>query len=173
MSSLSNESEILHRVNRILGSGRRQRKPKGGAVVNKVSDYEGGRKKARKPRGGAVVNKVSDYEGGAFNPLSAIIGMMNPLGLLGMAGNGRRQRKPRGGAVVNKVSDYEGGGMTGLFDWLGPLNMLGLGKMKKPKRAPTARGMAVSKLMREKGMTLGEASKYLKQHGGARYTAVM
>nr|WPF46804.1 MAG: hypothetical protein [Lake Baikal virophage 12] len=38
------------------------------------------------------------------------------------------------------------------------------GKMKKP-RAPTARGAMVSKLMKEQGMSLGEASRYIKQHG--------
>ena len=162
MSNLSNESEILHRVNKLLGSG----------VVRKVSDFEGG--KRRKPRGAGVVEKVSNFEGGAFNPLSAIMGMMNPLSLLGMAGNGRRGKMTRGAGVVSKVSNFEGGGMTGLFDWLGPLNMLGLGKkMKKPKRAPTARGLAVSKLMKEKGLSLGQASKYLKQHGGSRMSATM
>jgi len=35
----------------------------------------------------------------------------------------------------------------------------------KPKRAPSARNAAISKLMREKGMTLGEASKHIKEHG--------
>jgi len=35
----------------------------------------------------------------------------------------------------------------------------------KAKRAPSARNVAISKLMREKGMTLGEASKYIKTHG--------
>ena len=46
------------------------------------------------------------------------------------------------------------------------------GRKKKTKRAPAsasdarrARGAMVSKLMREKGMTLGEASKFIKEHG--------
>ena len=34
----------------------------------------------------------------------------------------------------------------------------------KKKRAPTARGQMVAKVMREKGMSLGEASKYVKAH---------
>lgn len=33
------------------------------------------------------------------------------------------------------------------------------------KRAPTARGEMIKKLMREHGMKLGEASSYIKQHG--------
>lgn len=40
----------------------------------------------------------------------------------------------------------------------------GMMKMKKA-RAPTARGAMVSKLMKENGMSLGEASRYIKQHG--------
>jgi len=36
--------------------------------------------------------------------------------------------------------------------------------MGKQKRAPTARGLMVKKLMKEKGMSLGEASKYIKEH---------
>jgi len=36
--------------------------------------------------------------------------------------------------------------------------------MGKQKRAPTERGMMVKKLMKEKGMSLGAASKYIKEH---------
>ena len=48
----------------------------------------------------------------------------------------------------------------------GLAGMFGLGKEKK-KRAPSARNQAIAKLMREKGMSLGQASSYLKQHGSA------
>jgi len=41
----------------------------------------------------------------------------------------------------------------------------GMMKMKKEKRPPTARGAMVSRLMKEQGMSLGEASRYIKQHG--------
>lgn len=48
----------------------------------------------------------------------------------------------------------------------------GGGRKKKAKRAPAsasdarrARGAMVSKLMKEEGMTLGQASKYIKEHG--------
>jgi hypothetical protein len=131
-----------------------------------------------------VVQKVSKYEGGAFNPLSAIMGMMNPLSMLGSLsgiGNGKRKRQAKGAGVVQKVSDYEGGGvvekvsdyqggagLTGLFDWLGPLNMLGLGKKPKKKREPTARGLKVAELMRKEGLTLGQASKKIKQMGAGK-----
>ena len=36
----------------------------------------------------------------------------------------------------------------------------------KKKRAPSARNQMISKLMKEKGMSLPEASRYLKEHGG-------
>lgn len=37
----------------------------------------------------------------------------------------------------------------------------------KKARKPSARGAMISKLMKEKGMTLGQASKYLKENGSA------
>lgn len=43
----------------------------------------------------------------------------------------------------------------------------GGGRAGGAKRKPSARGMMVSKLMKEKGMTLPEASRYLKEHGSA------
>lgn len=57
-------------------------------------------------------------------------------------------------------------------------NTVGMGKLtihhggaapKAPKRtrAPSQRNMMISKLMKEKGMTLPEASRYLKEHGSA------
>jgi hypothetical protein len=52
------------------------------------------------------------------------------------------------------------------------MGMAGAGKLTiahgegKPKRS-NARGQMISKLMKEKGMTLPEASRYLKDHGAA------
>lgn len=58
-------------------------------------------------------------------------------------------------------------------------NTVGMGKLTithggashmdggKKKRAPSARNMAIAKLMKEKGMSLPEASAYLKKHGSA------
>lgn len=39
------------------------------------------------------------------------------------------------------------------------------GGAAKPKRAPNARAQAMGKLMREKKMSMAEASRYLKEHG--------
>jgi hypothetical protein len=65
--------------------------------------------------------------------------------------------------------DYRGAGIiSGLNIPIisGLAGMFGLGKEKK-KRAPSARNQAIAKLMREKGMSLGQASSYLKQHGSS------
>jgi hypothetical protein len=36
---------------------------------------------------------------------------------------------------------------------------------ERKKRAPTAHSLAVKRVMKEHGMKLGEASKYVKMHG--------
>jgi hypothetical protein len=156
------------------------RKYKGGGVVNSNRHYEGAGpigdtfgvpkgvfnwfglgKKPRKSKGCGVVNSVAKYEGGAgMNPMSMAMSMFNPLAMLGGLGSGQM-----GGGVVNSQANYEGGGIgdsMGVPRWI---NWFGIGKKPKTKRAPSARGQKISKLMKEKGMTLGEASKYLKQHG--------
>ena len=164
----------------------------GGGVVNSNRHYEGagpigdafgvpkgvfnwfglGKKRGRKPKGCGVVNSVAKYEGGQMNPLSMAMSMFNPLAMLGSMGRGQMGGgvvnslgKYEGGGVVNSMANYEGGGIgdkMGVPRWM---NWFGIGKKPKTKRAPSARGQKISKLMKEKGMTLGEASKYLKQHG--------
>jgi hypothetical protein len=54
------------------------------------------------------------------------------------------------------------GGAPGMS---GGAHCVGGKKTRAPSEARKARGAMVSKLMREKGMTLGEASKYIKEHG--------
>jgi hypothetical protein len=162
----SKEHSIRARVRDLIGSG-----------------LLGGAPKRRAKKGGAVVNSLRNYEGGAgFNPMSMLSGMFNPMSMLsgmmpGMGSGVRKQRIRRGGGVVNSLADYEGGGVVnsladyeggGIGDSLGIprwINWFGIGKKPKSKRAPSARGQMISKLMREKGMSLGEASKYLKQQG--------
>ena len=43
-------------------------------------------------------------------------------------------------------------------------DLFGMGKMKRTRK-PSARGEVVKQVMREHGMNLGQASKYVKQHG--------
>jgi hypothetical protein len=158
----SKENDIRNRVKDLIGSG-----------------LLGGRR--RGPRGGGVVNSVRDVEGGMFNPLSMLTGMFNPMsmlsGMMPKMGQGKRRTK-RGAGVVNSLADYRGAGVTnsvadyrgaGIGDSLGIprwINWFGIGKKPRAKRGPSARGQKISQLMKSKGMTLGEASKYLKQHGG-------
>jgi hypothetical protein len=65
---------------------------------------------------------------------------------------------------------------NGIFDWIkdnilpiaqtvAPFAKLALGVGKKTKRAPSERNKMISQLMKEHGMTLPEASSYLKQNG--------
>jgi hypothetical protein len=71
---------------------------------------------------------------------------------------------------MGKHSQMEGGGpisSLGIPLISNIAGIFGLGKEKKAKRAPSARNQAIAKLMREKHMSLGEASAYLKKHGSA------
>jgi hypothetical protein len=64
----------------------------------------------------------------------------------------------RANFLINIEKSKHGKGMSGGF---GTGAYEGQGKMDKRK----ARGAMISKLMKEKGMSLAEASKYIKQHG--------
>jgi len=81
----------------------------------------------------------------------------------GRAGGGRSGGGAAGGAMCGKgqLTISHGEGMVGK----GQLSITH-GEGKK-KRAPSQRNQMIAKLMKEKGMTLGEASKHLKQHGSA------
>ena len=94
----------------------------------------------------------------------------NSVGM-GRAGAGRAGAGMAGAS--NGTMDGEGfisnlgipivSGLAGLF---------GLGKQKKARAskatgARSARGAMISKLMKEQGMSLGEASRYIKEHGSA------
>jgi hypothetical protein len=102
---------------------------------------------------------------------------------MGRAGAGRagagRAGAGRAGAGMAGASNgtMEGEGFLG--DLLGGIPILGsvvkgigLGKGEKKAKASkatgarSARGAMVSKLMKEQGMSLGEASRYIKEHGG-------
>jgi len=66
------------------------------------------------------------------------------------------------GAYEGSAAPGVSGGAPGLS---GGAHVVGGKKTRAPSAARKARGAMVSKLMREKGMTLGEASKYIKEHG--------
>jgi hypothetical protein len=52
--------------------------------------------------------------------------------------------------------EHEGNGRSG-----------GRKAMPKEAKKSSQRGQMISRLMKEHGMTLGQASKHLKEHGGA------
>jgi len=87
-----------------------------------------------------------------------------------MAAAGRRRPKRKGGAELyypppagGRKPKRKGGAMDGEIPSglsADTARRVGLGK----KRAPSARGAIVSKVMREKGLSLPQASKYVKEH---------
>jgi len=102
---------------------------------------------------GAGAEGKADMEGSGF--LSSL-GIPVVSDLAGMFGLGTSGGGPEMGARCVgglKTGRYEGQGQSG-------------GKAKRPaSEKMKARGAMVSKLMKEKGMTLGQASKYIKEHG--------
>jgi hypothetical protein len=161
-----------------------KRKVRGRGVVNALSKYEGGGvvNAVSKYRGGGVVSPLSQFEGGSkvgdFLKKHAGKIALATAGIAGLAGLAKKgyDAKQAGdmvsnliGSMKNKDPAYGDGVLGGgIGDQLGIprwINWFGIGKKPKSKRAPSARGQMISKLMREKGMSLGEASKYLKQQG--------
>ena len=164
------------------------------AMLGKMMPGMGGKKRGRKTRGSGVVNALSKYEGGGVvSPLSQFEGgsqigdflkkhagkiALGTAGIAGLAGLAKKGYDAhQAGNIMSKlIGSFKnndpayGNGMSGggIGDQLGIprwINWFGIGKKPKSKRAPSARGQMISKLMREKGMSLGEASKYLKQQG--------
>ena len=77
---------------------------------------------------------------------------------LKLAGLGKGRRMMRGGdaGVPDRIGYGMSGGDAGVPD------RIGYGKAKK---APSARNVIVKKVMAEKGLSMIEASKFVKQHG--------
>lgn len=99
-------------------------------------------------------------------------GMFSPMALKALGAG-----KAGAGMAGASNGTMEGEGFLG--DLLGGIPIIGniargigLGKGEKKAKASkatgarSARGAMVSKLMKEQGMTLGEASRYIKEHGG-------
>ena len=69
---------------------------------------------------------------------------------------------------MGRAGAMEGGARTGGARTGGVAKACVEGAMEggaKKKRMPSARNQAISRLMKEKGMSLGEASRYVKEHG--------
>lgn len=129
-----------------------------GAVGKVVSGALGGAK-PRKMRGGAGYAVEHSMMSPAMSgePGSGLGGQDVPPGGLAPVAYGNPPQAPASFKRNTVGMGRAGGGRAGGAAPAGGA---------KPKRA-SARGQMVSKLMREKGMTLGEASRYIKEHGGA------
>jgi hypothetical protein len=80
-------------------------------------------------------------------------------------GNGRKRTAHKAPSVHSTMNEMEGGAVLGRP---GHGVYKGLSQAVAQPMAGGARakrGQAISKCMKEKGMTLGEASKYIKEHG--------
>jgi len=167
MMSMFNPMAMMGKMMPGMGGKKRGRKARGSGVVNSLSKYEGG----------GVVNSLSKYEGGGqitdFLKKHAGKIALGTAGLAGLAGLAKKgyDSKQAGdllsnliGSMKNKDPAYGSGigDQLGIPRWI---NWFGIGKKPKTKRAPSARGQMISKLMKEKGCSLGEASKMLKQQG--------
>ncbi len=121
-------------------------------------------KRSPKKKGGSLMGSVLDGMKYAETPegkqLLGIIGSK-----LGLKAKGRgKGRKTKGGAYKEsrEEPDYDEQmkNEDGLTEQSQMKAVIGTGKMDKKKQ----RGALIKKLMKEKGMKLGEASKYIKQH---------
>lgn len=139
-----------------------------GAVGKVVSGALGGAK-PRKMRGGAgyAVEHSMMSPTSVGMPGSAAGGQDVPPGGIAPVAYGNVPQAPASFKRNTVGMGRAGGGRAGgaAPAGAGNLHIVHEG-MGKPKRA-SARGQMVSKLMKEKGMTLGEASRYIKEHGGA------
>jgi hypothetical protein len=96
-------------------------------------------------KGSGVVERTRNYEG------SGVV---------------ERTRNYEGSGVAQRTRKYEGAGpITDFFNMINPLQLVGLGKKKKMKRGTSMRGRKIAELMKSKGLSLGQASKELKNMG--------
>lgn len=121
-----------------------------------------------------------------FLPGAVRKGRGRPRKLAGGAGGGTSSAPPAGLEVEHAVADSQlAPNVRPAVAYGNPpqaaaafkRNTVGMGKHKAPAaemegcgkktRKPSARGAMISKLMKEHGMTLGQASKHLKEHGSA------
>lgn len=112
-------------------------------------------------------------------PMMGAMGASNPFKMLMGKGVVHPQYQYAGSGVVHPQYQYAGSGMSGGMDAatffnpmtspLSPLSwaksMFGGGMVGGKKKRSSARGQKIAHLMRSQGMTLGQASKHLKNIG--------
>jgi hypothetical protein len=123
--------------------------------------------------GGAMKVKTARraLEGGAPSVTGGAMTVEDALRMLSEMGKKKAMPKAKGGAMTGGRPQLAGGAMASPEETEdeGMVEAVG-GRKKRAKAGPSdarkKRGAMVSKLMKEKGMTLGEASKFIKEHGG-------
>jgi hypothetical protein len=140
------------------------------------SKRSGIRKKAMK---GGFLPMFAPMMGMMGNPMEMMgklmgRGVVNPQYQYSGAGVVNPQYQYSGAGVVNPQYQYKGGMDAATFfnpmtSPLSPLSwaksMFGMGQVGGKKKRSNARGQKVAHLMRTQGMTLGQASKHLKNMG--------
>ena len=144
---------------------------KGGAMAGGAPSLAGGRPQLAGGRAvGAGTMKGEErktarkaYEGGAKMSVEEALRLLGAMDGKKAVGGRKKKALP----AVAPMAAGAGSGETESEEEM--VEAVG-GRKKRAKAGPSdarrKRGAMVSKLMKEKGMTLGEASKYIKEHGG-------
>jgi hypothetical protein len=172
MRAMEEEGERMNPIN--------PKKAIGGAAVPSMglSQFRGGRaKREHSPEecdiegaGKMLGEQLHAMHGGAY-----MAKFMKGMGMCGGMNTGRYEGEGKLEIVHHSGKGMSGAGATSAGMVGGAMMVEGPGYEAvggKKKRAPAgasdarrARGAAISKLMREKAMSLGEASKHIKEHG--------
>lgn len=157
------------------------------AVLQGISKLAGGRNHAFKQRVSQVMERADMGNPHSKSAKRAMAGMGQPNGVPEYLGSPSNGGDPSGAVDVGRTANpglgfqrnTVGAGMSGGYGGInhnnpdGGLNFgsggVSGGKKRRAKAgvsdARKKRGDEVSRLMREKGMSLGEASKHIKEHG--------
>jgi len=110
-----------------------------------------------------------------MNPLNMLMGkgVVHPNYQYRGSGVVHPNYQYRGSGVVHPNYQYKGSGMSGgnFLDFFNPAKSpmapwnWGGGQVGGKKRGSSVRGQKIAHLMKTRGLTLGQASAYLKNHG--------
>jgi hypothetical protein len=155
-------SKIMKEKGVSLGEASKMLKKSGGAMsagAMSAGAMSAGAKKYKKMKGGAwydIFNPIHDIKSLAGTAIGAVGDVVDDI-----AGGKRKRGRPskKGGAM--SAGAMSAGAMSA--------GAMSAGAKSKAK----VRGEMVSKIMKEKGVSLGEASKMLKKSGGAMSAGAM
>jgi hypothetical protein len=167
------------RLNRLVGAGKKKPSKKVLEKIGKeaLEEHEaqhealGSESEAEKQGGMLSRHLMEKY--GAKHAETFGKGFHKGMGQFGAGLSGGVMGAPRGSIMKGGNVDLISGAVdTGRVANPPPTfarNTVGMGKKTRAKASPSdarrRRGQAVSKLMKEQGMSLGEASRHIKEHG--------